>query len=86
MKKHYHIKQNNKTMKPNTVAKRKAKSQNMNRKIKKQGSKISKTRSKNTNTAPLYVTQCYLDEHNFTYVIFTLGYVVTRISSITRIL
>ena len=35
MKKHYHIKQNNKTMKPNTVAKRKAKSQNMNRKIKK---------------------------------------------------
>ena len=35
MKKHNHIKQNNKTMKPNTVAKRKAKSQNMNRKIKK---------------------------------------------------
>ena len=66
-------------MKPNTVAKRKAKSQNMNRKIKK-------TRSKNTNTAPLYVTHCYLDEHIFTYVIFTLGYVVTRISSITRIL
>ena len=54
MKKHYHIKQNNKTMKPNTVAKRKAKSQNMNRNIKKQGSKLSKTRSKNTNTAPLY--------------------------------